>query len=67
MWIDHAHSAITDAYRQRLENEIGYFAGKTDTGNSQISLVIFIELVLVVDKPLCHRQWTSQTTLMTRF
>ena len=32
---------IPDAYRQRLENEIGYFAGTTDTGNNQITQVTF--------------------------
>ena len=44
MWqIDHKNSQIIpDAYRQRLENEIGYFAGKTDTGNNQITQVTFI-------------------------
>ena len=31
--------SFKDAYRQRLENEIGYFAGQTDTGNNQISQV----------------------------
>ena len=28
---------LIDAYRQRLENEIGYFAGLTDSSNNQIS------------------------------
>jgi len=32
-----AYFEASDAYRQRLENEIGYFAGQTDNGNDQIS------------------------------
>ena len=39
--IDHKKSGISDSYRQRLENEIGYFAGKTNTGKNQISQVIY--------------------------
>merc|ERR1712110_432735 len=35
-----AYFEASDAYRQRLENEIGYFAGKADTGNSQISQTV---------------------------
>ena len=38
-WSD--HNGISDSYRQRLENEIGYFAGKTDTGKGQISQVTY--------------------------
>jgi len=35
-----AYFEASDAYRQRLENEIGYFAGKTETGNNQITQTV---------------------------
>jgi len=35
-----AYFEASDSYRQRLENEIGYFAGKTDTGKNQISQTV---------------------------
>ena len=41
---------ISDAYRQRLENEIGYFAGKTNSGNTQISQVFHLDTFGVDEK-----------------
>jgi len=32
-----AYFEASDAYRQRLENEIGYFAGLTDSSNNEVS------------------------------
>jgi len=35
-----AYFEASDSYRQRLENEIGYFAGLTSTGNNQVTQVV---------------------------